>query len=102
MEMILNNRTLSASEALQVGLVNRVVPAERFLEESLILAAEIAARAPLALAAGKQAVLAGYDLSLSEALALERELFYTLFDSLDQKEGMRAFIEKRKAGWVGM
>jgi enoyl-CoA hydratase len=101
MEMILNNRTLSANEALQAGLVNRIVPAERFLEEALVLAAEIAARAPLALVAGKQAVLNTYDLSLSEALAAERELFFTLFDSLDQKEGMRAFVEKRKPGWQG-
>jgi enoyl-CoA hydratase len=101
MEMILNNRTLSASEALQAGLVNRIVPAERFLEEALVLAAEIAARAPLALAAAKQAVMNAYDLSLSDALAAERELFYALFDSLDQKEGMRAFIEKRKPGWQG-
>lgn len=101
MEMILNNRTLSAAEALQFGLVNRVVPAERFLEEALVLAAEIAARAPLALAAGKQAVLSAYELSLTDGLAQERELFYALFDSADQKEGMRAFIEKRKPGWQG-
>ena len=101
MEMILNNRSLSAAEALQAGLVNRVVPAERFLEEALILASEIAARAPLALAAGKQAVLTAYELSLTEGLAAERELFYALFDSADQKEGMRAFLEKRKPGWQG-
>jgi enoyl-CoA hydratase len=101
MEMILNNRTLSAAEALRAGLVNRVVPAERFLEEALILAAEIAARAPLALAAGKQAVMNAYELALSDSLEAERELFYALFDSIDQKEGMRAFIEKRKPCWQG-
>jgi enoyl-CoA hydratase len=101
MEMVLNNRSLSAAEALQTGLVNRVVPAERFLEEGLAFGAEIAASSPLALAAGKQAVLNAHELSLSEGLAAERELFYNLFDSADQKEGMRAFIEKRKPGWQG-
>jgi enoyl-CoA hydratase len=101
MEMILNNRTLSAGEALQAGLVNRVVPAERFLEEALNLASEIASRAPLALVAAKQAVMNAYELPLNQGLAEERELFYRLFDSSDQKEGMRAFIEKRKPDWQG-
>jgi len=101
MEMILNDRTLSAAGALQAGLVNRVVPAERFLEEALVFVSEIAARAPLALVAGKQAVLTAYELSLTDGLAAERDLFYALFDSADQKEGMRAFIEKRKPGWQG-
>ncbi len=101
MEMILNNRTLSASEALQFGLVNRVVPAERFLEESLALAAEISLRAPLAVVAAKAAVNNALELPLSVGLERERELFYALFDTTDQKEGMRAFIEKRKALWQG-
>jgi len=101
MEMVLNNRTLSAAEALQFGLVNRVVPAERFLEESLVLAAELAGRAPLAVAAAKQAINNAFESPLSAGLAGERELFYALFDTSDQKEGMRAFIEKRKAAWRG-
>jgi len=101
MEMILNNRTLSAREALQFGLVNRVVPAERFLDESLLLAAEIASRAPLALIAAKEAINRALELPLSAGLAGERELFYPLFDSADQKEGMRAFIEKRAPQWRG-
>jgi len=101
MEMVLNNRTLSAAEALHLGLVNRVVPAERFLDEALLLAAEIAARAPLALVAGKRAVQNAYELALTDGLQAERELFYNLFNSADQKEGMRAFIEKRKPGWQG-
>ena len=101
MEMVLNNRTLSAGEALQYGLVNRVVPAELLLDQSLALAAEIAARAPLAAAAGKQAVNQAYELSLSASLAEERNLFYGLFDSADQKEGMQAFIEKRRPNWKG-
>jgi enoyl-CoA hydratase len=101
MEMVLNNRTLSAAEALHYGLVNRVVPVELLLDESLSLAQEIAGRAPLALAAAKQAVNNAYDLSLSDGLVEERSLFYKLFDSSDQKEGMRAFIEKRKPHWLG-
>lgn len=101
MEIILNNRTLSANEALQFGLVNRVVPVERFLDESLSLATEIASRAPLAVVAAKEAVNRAFEFPLSDGLAEERSLFYPLFDSADQKEGMRAFIEKRKAQWRG-
>ena len=99
MEVILNNRTLSAEEALRFGLVNRVLPVELLLEQALALAAEIAERAPLALAAAKQAVNSADELALSAGLAAERELFYDLFDTSDQKEGMQAFIEKRKARW---
>jgi enoyl-CoA hydratase len=101
MEMVLNNRTLSAAEALQFGLVNRVVPVERFLDESLALAADIASRPPLAVAAAKAAVNQAFELPLAAALAAERELFYPLFDTADQKEGMRAFLEKRKPQWRG-
>jgi enoyl-CoA hydratase len=102
MEMVLNNRMLSAAEALQFGLVNRVVPAELLLEESLSLAAEIAERPPLALAAAKQAINNAYEYSLSAGLVEERNLFYDLFNTSDQKEGMQAFIEKRKPRWRGL
>lgn len=101
MEMVLNNRTLSAQEALHFGLVNRVVPVERFLEEALALANEIAARAPLAVRLGKQAINQAFESFLSDGLADERRAFYLLFASHDQKEGMAAFIEKRKADWKG-
>jgi enoyl-CoA hydratase len=101
MEIILNNRTLSAAEALRFGLVNHVVPVESFLDEALALAADIAARAPVAVRHAKQAVNAAYELSLTEGLADERRLFYLLFDTEDQKEGMKAFLEKRKADWKG-
>jgi enoyl-CoA hydratase len=101
MEMVLNNRTLSAEEALRFGLVNRVSAAEAYLEEALGLAAEIAARAPLAVQFGKEAVKKAFELSLTEGLAAERRAFYTLFASDDQKEGMAAFIEKRKPDWKG-
>ncbi|MBI3738437.1 MAG: enoyl-CoA hydratase/isomerase family protein [Chloroflexi bacterium] len=101
MEMILNNRTLSAQEALQFGLVNRVVPTERYLEEALKLADEIAARAPVAIRVAKKMINQAYERTLTDALHVERQEFYNLFATEDQKEGMQAFIEKRKPEWKG-
>jgi enoyl-CoA hydratase len=101
MEMVLNNRTLTADEALQFGLVNQVVPVERYLDEALALAAEIADRAPLAVRLGKEAVNHAFESFLADGLAAERRAFYFLFASADQKEGMAAFVEKRKAAWKG-
>ncbi len=101
MEMVLNNRTLTAQEALSYGLVNRVVPVESYLEETLKLASEIASRAPLAVRLGKEAVNRAFETPLSAGLAEERRAFYFLFSSQDQKEGMQAFIEKRDADWQG-
>ena len=101
MEMVLNNRTLSAQEALSFGLVNRVVPVENVLDEAISLADEIAERAPLAVRAGKEAVNAVFEGSLTEGLFFEKELIYSLFSTEDQKEGMKAFIEKRKPNWQG-
>ncbi len=101
MEMILNNRTLSAQEAYQFGLVNRVVPTESYLEEALKLAEEIASRAPLAVRAAKKMINQVYEESLSAGLAEEKQEFYNLFSTADQKEGMQAFIEKRKPDWKG-
>lgn len=102
MEMVLNNRTLTAEEARELGLVNRVVPVESYFEEGLKLAAEIAARAPLAVRLGKEAVNHAFESFLSDGLADERRSFYYLFASEDQKEGMSAFVEKRKADWKGV
>mgnify|MGYP000628045697 FL=1 len=101
MEMVLNNRTLTAAEALQFGMINRVVPPDRWLEEAITLAEEIASRAPLAVRLGKEAVNRAFELPLGEGLAAERRLFYSLFATQDQKEGMAAFIEKRKPNWQG-
>jgi enoyl-CoA hydratase len=101
MEMVLNNRTLSADEAQQYGLVNRVVPVERYLEEALALANEIAERAPLAVRLAKEAVNHAFESFLSDGLADERRAFYLLFSTQDQKEGMAAFMEKRKPEWKG-
>jgi enoyl-CoA hydratase len=102
MEMVLNNRMLSAAEAAQFGLVNRVVPLERCLDEALALATELAGRAPLAIRLGKEAVNKAFELSLAEGLEAERRAFYMLFATEDQKEGMKAFVEKRKPEWKGI
>ncbi len=101
MEMVLNNRVLSAEEAHRMGLVNRVVPVERYLEEALELAGELAGRAPLAIRLGKEAVNLAFETTLTDGLLHERRMFYFLFASEDQKEGMRAFVEKRAPDWRG-
>ena len=101
MEMVLNGRFLSAEEALRFGLVNRVVPVETYLEEALKFAAEIAGRAPIAIRLGKEAVNAAFETTLRSGLAYERRLFYMLFATEDQKEGMDAFVNKRRAEWKG-
>jgi enoyl-CoA hydratase len=101
MEVMLNDRRLTAQEAHQWGLVNRVVPVERYLDEAIHLANEIAARAPVAVRMAKEAVDYAFESSLGSGLAFERRLFYLLFGTKDQKEGMKAFVEKRKAEWSG-
>jgi len=101
MEMILTGRYLTAREAEQFGLVTRAVPVEVYLDEALKLANEIAARPPVAVRFAKEAINKAYETSLSEGLEFERRLFYFLFATDDQKEGMRAFVEKRKADWTG-
>lgn len=102
MEMILNNRSLTAQEALQFGLVNRVVPVDQVLSEALKLAGEIAERAPLAVQAAKHMINQAFEHTLTEGLKMERREFYDLFDTRDQKEGMQAFIEKRQPVWKGL
>ncbi len=101
MEMVLNGRFLTAEEALQYGLVNRVVPAEVYLQEAVKFASEIADRAPIAIRLAKEAINAAYETSLQAGLAHERRLLYMLFASEDQLEGMDAFINKRPAEWKG-
>jgi len=101
MEMVINNRTLTAAEALQFGLVNRVVPVDGYLDAALAFAEEIASRAPLAVRMAKDAVNAAFETTLTEGLRAERRNFYPLFSTEDQKEGMKAFIEKRKPNWKG-
>ncbi len=101
MEMVLNGRFLKAAEAERYGLVNKVVPAELYLEEAIKLASEIAARAPVAVRLAKEAVNAVYEMPLQAGLDHERRLFYLLFSTEDQKEGMDAFVNKRPPQWQG-
>jgi enoyl-CoA hydratase len=101
MEMILTGEPMGAAEAHKRGLVARVVPDELVEEDALALAAQIAAKSPIALRLAKEAVNAAYEMNLTEALAHERRLFYLLFASEDQKEGMAAFMEKRTPDFTG-
>ncbi len=101
MEMVLNNRHLTAQEALQFGLVNAVSPVELYLGDALRLANEVAERPPLAVRMAKEMVNHAFETHLSDGIADERRSFYFLFSSEDQKEGMRAFIEKRRPEWKG-
>jgi enoyl-CoA hydratase len=101
MDMVLTGRRLSAGEALQFGLVARVLPAAGFEAAAVAVAAEIAAKAPVALRMAKEAVNHAYELPLAEGVHLERRLFNMLFATADQKEGMAAFVEKRPPQWQG-
>jgi enoyl-CoA hydratase len=101
MELILTGRNLSAKEAYERGLVSQVVAREETLNEALKLAAEVASMPPLAVRAAKEAVNRAHELSLEAGLEFERRNFFMLFASDDQKEGMAAFVEKRKPTWKG-
>jgi len=101
MELVLTGEYMGAEEALAHGLVNRVVPQELYLEEAQKLARKIAGQAPVAVRLAKDAVLKAQDLTIEEGLDYERRLFYLLFATEDQKEGMAAFIEKRTPAWKG-
>jgi enoyl-CoA hydratase len=101
MEMCLTGRMMDAGEAERSGLVARVVPAADLIDEALKTAAEIAAMAPLAAIATKEMVNAAFETGLAQGINFERRLFHGLFGSEDQKEGMAAFVAKRKAEWKG-
>ena len=101
MEMILNDRRLTAQEAYQFGMVNHVVPVEGYLAEALQLAEEIASRAPVAVRDAKKMINQSYERFLADGLAEEKQVFYNLFATEDQKEGMKAYTEKRKPEWKG-
>jgi enoyl-CoA hydratase len=101
MEMILTGAPISAREAYQFGLVNRVAPVETFLAEAMTLAHTVAAKAPIAAMLAKEAIRAAAETTLREGFGVELRNFYLLFDTEDQKEGMRAFVAKRKAEFQG-
>jgi enoyl-CoA hydratase len=96
MDMILTGRTMDAAEAERSGLVSRVVPADKLLDEALAMAARIAGMSRPAVMIAKEAVNRAYETSLAEGVRFERRVFHSLFATEDQKEGMAAFIEKRK------
>jgi enoyl-CoA hydratase len=101
MEMVLTGRSLTAQEAYAAGLVSRVVPPEMCLDEAMRLAAEIARQAPVAIRLAKEAVLQAYETSLEAGLAFERRSFHALFSTEDKREGVRAFLEKRRPEFQG-
>jgi enoyl-CoA hydratase len=101
MAMVLTGEPISAREAEAAGLVARVTQDEVVVEDALTLAAVIASKSPIALRLAKEAINTAYEMSLTDALAHERRLFYLLFASEDQKEGMAAFLEKRTPDFRG-
>ena len=101
MEMILTGRYIGAEEAKALGLVSRVVPKEAYLEEAKKVANEMASKSPVATRLAKMSVNKAFETGLSQGLDFERELFYLLFASEDAKEGMKAFMEKRKPAFKG-
>jgi enoyl-CoA hydratase len=100
-ELVYTGDMISAEEALRIGLVNAVFPAAELLPKAKELAKKIADKGPLAISAAKRVILRGADLELSAAHELEAQAFGVLFGSADQKEGMAAFLGKRKANFSG-
>ena len=101
MELVLTGKFINAREAEARGLVSRVSPVELYLEEAKTLAREIASKPPVAVRFAKEAINKVYELPLTEGLDYESRLFHVLFSTEDQKEGMAAFVEKRKPEWKG-
>ncbi len=101
MDMVLTGRMMDAAEAERAGLVSRIVPADKLVEEALAVAKKIAEMAPLAVLANKEMVNAALETSLAQGILFERRVFHSLFALDDHKEGMTAFIEKRKPKFTG-
>ncbi|MBM7867726.1 crotonase [Heliobacterium gestii] len=100
-QLLYTGDMIGSDEALRIGLVNKVVPAESLIEEAKAIAGRIAGRGPLAVIAAKAALREGSNLDLNRAIAYEAELFASGFATADQKEGMAAFLQKRKAEFKG-
>ena len=99
MDLILTGRMMDAAEAESSGLVARVVPAASLMEEAMKVAETIATLSLPSVLAAKEAVNRAYESSLAEGVIFERRIFHSLFATEDQKEGMKAFVEKRKPEW---
>jgi enoyl-CoA hydratase len=101
MEAMMTGAPVTAERAYELGLVNKLVPAEMTVEVAKRMARQIAEKPPLAVRMAKEAVLKAFETPLAEGLASERKSFYFLFATEDQKEGMHAFLEKRKGAFKG-
>ena len=101
MDMCLTGRMMDAAEAERASLVTRVFPAQTLMEDALRLAAQIAAQSRVASLLTKRAINAAFETTLTQGVATERSLFMSLFGTPDQKEGMAAFVEKRKPAFGG-
>jgi enoyl-CoA hydratase len=99
MDLILTGRMMDAAEAEKSGLVARLVPPEKLMDEAMKVAEAIANMSLPSVLAGKEAVNRAFEGGLSEGMAFERRIFHSLFATADQKEGMKAFIEKRTPKW---
>jgi len=97
MDLVLTGRLMDAQEAERAGLVARVVPADKLLEEALAVAGTIASYSLASVLMAKEALVRAYEMPLSEGILFERRMFHALFATEDQKEGMAAFLEKRPA-----
>jgi enoyl-CoA hydratase len=100
-ELVMTGETISAQEALRIGLVERVVPHEKLMEVSRSMAASIASKGPLAVSSAKGLINLACDVPLEPGCAAEAESFGACFSTQDQKEGMAAFVEKRKPAFKG-
>jgi enoyl-CoA hydratase/carnithine racemase len=101
MDMMLTARMMDAAEAERAGLVSRVVAADKLVDEAIAAATKIAGQSPLAAMMNKELVNIAYETTLTTGVAVERRLFHSLFAFEDQKEGMSAFVEKRKPAFKG-
>jgi enoyl-CoA hydratase len=99
MDLVLTGRMMDAAEAERSGLVARVVPAANLMDEAMKVAETIAGMSLPSVMAGKEAVNVAFETSLAEGVRFERRVFHSLFATDDQKEGMKAFVEKRKPEW---
>ena len=97
----MTGRTLSTDEALQFGLINKVVDPDALMETAVFLAEDLAKLSPLSVRTSLKSVTRGLNLSLEDGLKLETELFASLFETEDAREGIRAFLEKREPSFKG-
>ena len=101
MEMILTGKMYTAKEMYSAGLVNKIADNDIYLDEAIELAKDIASKPTIAVQLAKESILKSFDSTIESGLEFERKNFYLLFSTEDKFEGMKAFVEKRKAEWKG-